>query len=83
MRCHACTAAVHSMWRNRGALALSCPQQSLLPPIDYGPQRTLRELEVGRTLVKDRQGRWMIRHGPGDYKVRCDPWVALACVSLA
>lgn len=31
-------------------------------------QRTLRELEVGRTLVKDKEGRWVIRHGPGDYK---------------
>ncbi|KAI7842588.1 hypothetical protein COHA_003692 [Chlorella ohadii] len=31
-------------------------------------QRTLRELEVGRTLVKDREGRWVIRHGPQDYK---------------
>lgn len=25
---------------------------------------------MGRTLVKDREGRWVIRHGPGDYKVR-------------
>lgn len=33
-------------------------------------QRTLRELEFGRTLVKDREGRWIIRHGPADYKVR-------------
>lgn len=31
-------------------------------------QRTLRELEVGRTLVRDREGRWVIRHGPQDYK---------------
>ena len=30
-------------------------------------QRTLRELEVGRTLFF-RNGRWEIRHGPGDYK---------------
>ena len=30
-------------------------------------QRTLRELEVGRTLVKD-SGRWVIKHGPADYK---------------
>ncbi|EFN54907.1 hypothetical protein CHLNCDRAFT_135039 [Chlorella variabilis] len=30
--------------------------------------RTLRELEVGRTLVRDREGRWVIRHGPQDYK---------------
>ena len=31
-------------------------------------QRTLRELEVGRTLVRDREGRWVIRQGAGDYK---------------
>lgn len=30
-------------------------------------QRTLRELEVGRMLVKE-DGRWCIRHGPRDYK---------------
>ena len=30
-------------------------------------QRTLRELEVGRTLVHA-GGRWVIKHGPGDYK---------------
>ena len=30
-------------------------------------QRTLRELEVGRTLVWE-GGRWVIRHGPDDYK---------------
>jgi hypothetical protein len=31
-------------------------------------QRTLRELEVGKTLFKDQDGRWIIRHGPKDYK---------------
>jgi len=31
-------------------------------------QRTLRELEVGRTLVQEEDGRWCIRHGPSDYK---------------
>lgn len=31
-------------------------------------QRTLRELEVGRTLVKDGAGRWLVKHGPEDYK---------------
>eukprot|EP00877_Chromochloris_zofingiensis_P012617 jgi/Chrzof1/7609/Cz02g30040.t1 len=30
-------------------------------------QRTLRELRVGSTLVKE-DDRWLIRHGPGDYK---------------
>ena len=31
-------------------------------------QRTLRELEVGRTLIKDQDGRWVIRHSKNDYK---------------
>ncbi|KAG2426186.1 hypothetical protein HXX76_013167 [Chlamydomonas incerta] len=31
-------------------------------------QRTLRELQVGRTLVKDGAGTWFIRHGHADYK---------------
>ena len=30
-------------------------------------QRTLRELEIGRTLIK-RDGVWVIKHGPDDYK---------------
>ena len=32
-------------------------------------QRTIRELEIGRTLLKDSAtGCWMIKHGPADYK---------------
>ncbi len=32
-------------------------------------QRTIRELEVGRTLIKDAEsGCWVVKHGPGDYK---------------
>jgi hypothetical protein len=32
-------------------------------------QRTIRELEIGRTLVKDAStGFWTIKHGPEDYK---------------
>ena len=31
-------------------------------------QRTLRELRLGSTLIKDEAGRWIIRHGPKDYK---------------
>ena len=32
-------------------------------------QRTIRELEVGRTLLKDSTtGDWMVKHGPEDYK---------------
>ena len=30
-------------------------------------QRTLRELEIGRTLIKEGD-KWVIRHGPKDYK---------------
>eukprot|EP00547_Thalassionema_nitzschioides_P007171 CAMPEP_0194218224 /NCGR_PEP_ID=MMETSP0156-20130528/23273_1 /TAXON_ID=33649 /ORGANISM="Thalassionema nitzschioides, Strain L26-B" /LENGTH=535 /DNA_ID=CAMNT_0038947505 /DNA_START=192 /DNA_END=1799 /DNA_ORIENTATION=+ len=32
-------------------------------------QRTIRELEIGRTFIKDQgSGLWMIKHGPDDYK---------------
>lgn len=31
-------------------------------------QRTIRELEVGRTLLKDPSGCWVIKHGSEDYK---------------
>ena len=31
-------------------------------------QRTIRELEIGRTLIKDGDGCWAIKHGPDDYK---------------
>jgi hypothetical protein len=32
-------------------------------------QRTLRELEVGRTLLRrEADGAWIIKHGPADYK---------------
>lgn len=31
-------------------------------------QRTIRELEVGKTLFNDEQGRWVVRHGPSHYK---------------
>jgi hypothetical protein len=31
-------------------------------------QRTFRELELGKSFVKDDQGHWTIRHGPDDYK---------------
>jgi len=32
-------------------------------------QRTIRELEVGRTLMKDAESNcWVVKHGPADYK---------------
>jgi len=31
-------------------------------------QRTVRELEIGRTFLKDDGGQWIIKHGPDDYK---------------
>ena len=36
-------------------------------------QRTIRELTVGKTLVKE-DGKWLIRHGPKDYKTG---WIIL------
>lgn len=55
-----------SLWIATPGCGYIATSALFLPPAS---QRTLRELEVGRTLVKDRQGRWVIRHGPGDYKV--------------
>ncbi|PRW56953.1 saccharopine dehydrogenase isoform B [Chlorella sorokiniana] len=56
--------------RTHAAVATSLQRYLIFAIFSCVPdrQRTLRELEVGRTLVKDRQGRWVIRHGPGDYK---------------
>jgi len=31
-------------------------------------QRTIRQLELGRTLIKGRDGRWFIQHSHADYK---------------
>ena len=31
-------------------------------------QRTIRELEIDKTLMKDNDGNWIIKHGPNDYK---------------
>ncbi|OQR93804.1 hypothetical protein ACHHYP_02271 [Achlya hypogyna] len=31
-------------------------------------QRTLREIEIGRTLHQNASGQWVITHGPDDYK---------------
>lgn len=31
-------------------------------------QRTIRELEIGRTFLKDDNEQWIIKHGPEDYK---------------
>ena len=45
------------------------PSQELCKILAGGAdrQRTLRELEVGRTLFKE-GGRWVIKHQAGDYK---------------
>ena len=40
----------------------------VLRPTIVCRQRTLRELQLGQTLFKDEQGRWIIRHGPAHYK---------------
>eukprot|EP00978_Attheya_sp_CCMP212_P005979 scaffold13455_cov50-Attheya_sp.AAC.3 len=31
-------------------------------------QRTIRELELGRSFIKDSNGFWVVKHGPDDYK---------------
>jgi hypothetical protein len=55
--------------RGRKAVAWSLQRYLIFAIFSCVPdrQRTLRELEVGRTLVRE-EGRWLIRHGPGDYK---------------
>ncbi|KAL4424494.1 hypothetical protein ABPG77_006803 [Micractinium sp. CCAP 211/92] len=68
---HEC-AALDSTGRRRSeaAVAWSLQKYLIFAILSCVPdrQRTLRELEVGRTLVRDREGRWVIRHGPEDYK---------------
>lgn len=65
-------AALDSIGRRRSdaAVAWSLQKYLIFAILSCVPdrQRTLRELEVGRTLVRDREGRWVIRHGPEDYK---------------
>lgn len=73
---------VFSLCKVCGSCTAPPPLFSLHPSPALVPsclQRTLRELEVGRTLVRDREGRWVIRHGPQDYKVRwaARPWLSL------
>ncbi|KAL3135319.1 hypothetical protein ABBQ32_007514 [Trebouxia sp. C0010 RCD-2024] len=56
--------------RPRSAVAWSLQRYLIFAILSSIPdrQRTLRELQVGQTLFKDEQGRWVIRHGPGHYK---------------
>ncbi|KAL4451998.1 hypothetical protein ABPG75_007660 [Micractinium tetrahymenae] len=65
-------AALDSTGRRRSdaAVAWSLQKYLIFAILSCVPdrQRTLRELQVGRTLVRDREGRWVIRHGPEDYK---------------
>jgi hypothetical protein len=55
--------------RTRSAVARSVQRYLMFAILASVPdrQRTLRELEVGRTLVKV-DGRWVIKHGPEEYK---------------
>ncbi|KAK9843821.1 hypothetical protein WJX81_007539 [Elliptochloris bilobata] len=64
-------AARDSIGRKRtgAAVAWSIQRYLILALLSCIPdrQRTVRELVLGRTLVKE-DGRWLIRHGAGDYK---------------
>ncbi|KAG1654661.1 hypothetical protein FOA52_003818 [Chlamydomonas sp. UWO 241] len=65
-------AGLDGQGRPRGAdkVAMSLQRYLMFAILACVPdrQRTLRELVVGKTLVKDAAGRWVIRHGPKDYK---------------
>lgn len=66
-------AALDERGRKRSPVAIACSLQRYLifSILSCVPdrQRTLRELEVGRTLVRDREQRWIIKHSADDYKV--------------
>ncbi len=55
--------------RSDSALAASCQRYLIFALLSAIPdrQRTLRELEEGRTLFK-RNGSWLLEHGPDDFK---------------
>ncbi|KAI8466409.1 MAG: hypothetical protein J3K34DRAFT_433844 [Monoraphidium minutum] len=55
--------------RSKREVALSLQRYLVFAILSVIPdrQRTIRELQLGRTLVKE-DGRWVIRHTPGDYK---------------
>jgi len=57
------------MERSRKQVAWSLQRYLMFAILACVPdrQRTLRELEVGKTLIKEGD-RWIIRHGPKDYK---------------
>ncbi|KAI3437936.1 hypothetical protein D9Q98_000380 [Chlorella vulgaris] len=65
-------AALDERGRKRSPVAIACSLQRYLifSILSCVPdrQRTLRELEVGRTLVRDREQRWIIKHSADDYK---------------
>ncbi|GIL65133.1 hypothetical protein Vafri_18944, partial [Volvox africanus] len=56
--------------RNPADVAMSLQTYLIAAILSCVPdrQRTLRELVIGRTLVKDRSGIWSIRHTHADYK---------------
>ncbi|GKY98224.1 hypothetical protein MPSEU_000780100 [Mayamaea pseudoterrestris] len=53
-------------------VAAACQRYLVLAIFTNVPdrQRTIRELEIGRTLIKEEsvEGCWFIKHNPGDYK---------------
>jgi hypothetical protein len=56
--------------RSNAAIALSIQTYLIFAILSSVPdrQRTLRELKVGTTLIKDDKGRWLIKHQAADYK---------------
>lgn len=56
--------------RPRSQVAISLQRYLIVAILSVVPdrQRTLRELEVGRTLLQQADGSWVIKHAAADYK---------------
>ena len=59
--------------RSKSAVAWSVQRYLIFGILSCVPdrQRTIRELKIGKTLFKEGD-KWVIRHGPGDYKTGKD-----------
>eukprot|EP00879_Flechtneria_rotunda_P019576 GHRR01020568.1.p1 GENE.GHRR01020568.1~~GHRR01020568.1.p1 ORF type:complete len:296 (+),score=81.05 GHRR01020568.1:1616-2503(+) len=66
--CAGLTASGKPRARRDVAASLQCYLIVAILSVVPDRQRTLRELELGRTLLQQPDGTWVIKHGPGDYK---------------
>jgi len=70
---------VTSHKRSQSAIAWSMQRYLIFAILSCVPdrQRTLRELRIGKTLIREekedeKEARWIIKHGPNDYKTGKD-----------